>query len=75
MKQDLTALLQAAPFAPFTVRTRDGKTYLVDAVGRMCVGNEVCAYVDAGGELVAIPFQAIDRVVIDPSSTSAKIDS
>jgi hypothetical protein len=70
MKQDLTTLLQAAPFAPFTVKTRDRKTYIVDAVGRMCVGNDLCAYVDADGNLVAIPFYTIDRVVVATSSIS-----
>jgi hypothetical protein len=67
MKQDLTSLLQAIPFAPFIVKTRDGKVYVVDAVGQMCVGKVICAYVDAEGHVLAIPFDAIDRVILaDP---------
>jgi hypothetical protein len=64
MKQDLTSLLQAVPFSSFTVRTYDGKTYTVRTVGEMCVGNDTCAYVDATGSLVAIPFHSIDRVIV-----------
>jgi hypothetical protein len=33
----------------------------------MCVGDAVCAYVDASGSLLVIPFDNIDRVVLaDP---------
>jgi len=70
MKQDLTSLLQAVPFAPFTVRTQDGKHYTVKVVGQMCVGNDTCAFVDAAGGLVAIPFHSIDRVIVADSLSS-----
>jgi hypothetical protein len=70
MKQDLTSLLQAAPF---TVKTRDGKQYNIEAVGQMCVGEDICAYVEADGGLVAIPFLNIDRVVIaDPNNCGSR---
>ena len=64
MKQDLTSLLRAVPFACFTVKTRDGKMYTVDTVGRMCVGNDICAYVDAAGRVLAIPFHTIEQVIV-----------
>jgi hypothetical protein len=70
MKEDLTTLLQTIPFAPFTVNTRDGKVYAVKTVGQMCVGDAVCAYVDAEGSLLAIPFANIDRVIVaDPDDS------
>ena len=49
MKQDLTTLLCAVPFTPFTVKTRDGKMHPIDAVGRLCVADEICVYVDSQG--------------------------
>jgi hypothetical protein len=64
MKQDLTTLLCAVPFVPFTVKTIDGETYNVDSVGRMCVGNDICAFVDAEGSLLAIPFHTIGEVIV-----------
>lgn len=73
MKQDLTCLLQAVPFAPFTVRTHDGKKYTVNAVGEMCVGIDTCVYVDAAGSLVAIPFHSIDRVTLVVAGSSGCI--
>jgi hypothetical protein len=71
MKQDLTTLLCAVPFVPFTVKTHDGKMHPVDAVGRMCVGSEMCAYVDAQGCVLAIPFHAIEQVIIADSENRA----
>jgi hypothetical protein len=69
MKEDLTTLLCAVPFIPFTVKTRDRAMYTVDAVGRMCVGKDICVYVDAAGCLLAIPFHDIEQVVVFVSST------
>ena len=67
MKQDLTTLLCAVPFTPFTVKTRDGKMHPIDAVGRMCVGDEICVYVDSQGSLLAIPFHSIEQVIVADS--------
>jgi hypothetical protein len=64
MKQDLTSLLQAVPFAAFTVRTHEGKEYTVNAAGEMCVGKDICVCVDVAGSLVAVPFHSIDRVIV-----------
>jgi hypothetical protein len=41
--------------------------HLVDAVGRMCVADEICVYVDSQGSLLAIPFHAIEQVIIADS--------
>ncbi len=49
MKQDLTNLLRAVPFVPFTVKTRDGEVHAVNTVERMSVGNNVCTYIDGEG--------------------------
>jgi len=68
MKEDLTSLLCAVPFAPFTVKTRDRAMYTVDAVWRMCVGNDICVYVDAAGCVLAIPFHNIEQVVVSVPS-------
>jgi hypothetical protein len=70
MKEDLTTLLQTVPFVPFTVNTRDGKAYAVITVGQMCVGDAICAYVDAEGSLLAIPFDNIDRVFVAETQPS-----
>jgi hypothetical protein len=67
MKQDLTTLLCAVPFVSFTVKTVDGEMHAVDAVGRMCVGNDMCAYVDAEGSVVGIPFHDIEKVIVGDS--------
>jgi hypothetical protein len=61
MKQDLTKLLRAVPFVPFTLKTRDGEVHAVNTVERLSVGNYVCAYVDSEGLILLIPFHAIDQ--------------
>jgi len=64
MKQDLTNLLRAVPFIPFTVKTRDGEVHAVNTVERMSVGNNVCTYIDGEGYLLLIPYHAIDQVAV-----------
>jgi hypothetical protein len=41
--------------------------YAVNAVGRMCIGNDMCAYVDAEGCVVGIPFHNIEKVIVGDS--------
>jgi hypothetical protein len=40
----------------------------------MCVGNDTCAYVDASGSFLAIPFNSIDRVIVAESKFSECVD-
>ena len=67
MKQDPTSLLCAVPSVPSTVKTRDGESHTVDVVGRLCVGNGMCTYVDAGGRVIGIPFHDIENVLVGDS--------
>jgi hypothetical protein len=71
MREDLTRLLRAHPFVPFTVKTRDGEVHAVNTVERMSVGSHVCAYIDAEGLVLLIPFHAIDQVATPDSERLA----
>jgi len=71
MRQDLTRLLRALPFVPFTVKTRDGEVHAVNTVDRMSVGNHVCAFIDGEGLVLLIPFRAIDQVATPDSESLA----
>jgi len=71
VKQDLTRLLRAVPFVPFTVKTRDGEVHAVNTVERMSVGNHVCTYIDMEGLVLLIPFHAIDQVAVPDSEQPA----
>jgi hypothetical protein len=64
MQEELTKLLRAVPFVPFVVFTRDGKAQIVNNVGWLSAGRNVCAYVDLVGCITLIPYSAIDRVEI-----------
>jgi hypothetical protein len=37
----------------------------------MCVGDEICVYVDAQGSMLAIPFHNIEQVIIADSKRLA----
>jgi hypothetical protein len=71
MRQDLTNLLRAVPFVPFTVKTRDGEVHAVNTVERMSVGNYVCTFIDGEGYVLLIPFTAIDHVAAPDSEHPA----
>ena len=64
MQAELTRLLRASPFIPFVVRLRDGRSFPIEAVGRMSVGKHACAIVNPEGVLLHVPFHAIDHAVV-----------
>lgn len=63
MREELTNLLRAVPFAPFVIFTRDGQAQPVNNVERLSAARDACAYADEQGYISIIPYTAIDRVV------------
>lgn len=49
------------------MKTHDGESHTVDVIGRICVGNHICAYVDADGRVMGIPFRDIENVLVGDS--------
>jgi hypothetical protein len=62
MKEELTRLLRAVPFAPFVIFTRDGEAQAVTNAQRLFAGRTAIAYIDQEGYISIIPYAAIDRV-------------
>lgn len=59
VREELIGLLRQQPFVPFAVKMRDGQSHVIETVGGMSIGKTACTVVDAEGNILQVPFEAI----------------
>jgi hypothetical protein len=62
-KEELTRLLRAQPFVPFTVKLRNGDHLFIGGVEMMSTGRNVFSFVDEQGFIGWVPYDRIDSIL------------